>query len=627
MTSPNYVDLQLRLSSAALAVRHGAITSELSTVARELQQFTSLDLPSRVLQQRLGLSDMAMRVVWSLTSMMLDGAFRARVSQELDSNRITADAIARIVYDGSLQLAFVELGPIAPLRQLNVIERCDGGPSDLHETQWAWTISRRIVAWLYGDTSIDPELTACKLAKPIASLDDLALASGVAVLAREAVRMTRSVVLATGARGLGRRSVLVAAAHERAMKLLEIDARKLSNDPRELACIVRECKLMGAFPLVLNVDVLDERAQQRLGDRLNAINGPIFATSVGRGTALRWNRPVVELRLAPPSSKARAKHWHRALGTGDGDAQYLAGQYPIAPALVERAAEAARARAAERDLEPRDIEAGVRSVLDDRLSGLAQRLDVKQSWDDLVIADDHVIALRELVARVRRRGTVYEDWGFADKVGKGLGVAALFSGPPGTGKTMLASLIARELNLEIYVADLSKLVSKYVGETEKQLSELFDAAEAAHAVLLFDEADSLFGKRTDVKSSNDRYANLETNYLLQRLESFTGICILTSNHESNIDPAFQRRLSLHLRLELPTPVERAALWKAMMPTNAPVEVIDFRNLAHRFEMSGGYIKNAALRAAFLAADEQTPITEALLHRSAMVEYEAMGKIV
>jgi hypothetical protein len=438
MTPQDYVDLQLRLASAALSARSGAIVSELSDVAHELRRFTSDDLPSRILQQRLGLSDMAMRVVWTLTTMMLDGAFRARVAEQLGSHRITADAIARIVYDGSPRLAFVELGPTAPLRQLGVIERCDGGGSDLHETQWAWTISRRVVAWLYGDTAVDPELTACKLAESVTALDELALAPGVAGSVRDAVRAARSVVLATGARGLGRRSALVAAAHERGLKLIEIDARKLTHEPRELAAIVRECKLVGALPLVLDVDVLDARDQQRLGDRLNAIDGSIFATSVGRGTALRWNRPVVEVRLAPPGTKSRARHWHRALGAvSEGDAQYLAEQYPIAPALVGRAADAARARASERGLEPRDIEAGVQSVLDDRLSGLADRLDVKQSWDDLVLADDHVIALKELVARVRRRGMVYEDWGFADKVGKGLGVAALFSGPPGTGKTML----------------------------------------------------------------------------------------------------------------------------------------------------------------------------------------------
>src|SRR3569833_848431 len=193
--------------------------------------------------------------------------------------------------------------------------------------------------------------------------------------------------------------------------------------------------------------------------------------------------------------------------------------------------------------------------------------------------------------------------------------------------TMVAALIAKELCLELYQVDMAKITSKFIGETEKQLGDLFDAAEAGHAILLFDEADSLFGKRTDVRSSNDRYANLEPNYLLQRMESIKGICLLTPNHESNIDPAFQRRLPLHLRFQVPDADEREKLWHAMLPAQAPLEPhIDFSGLAHRFEMSGGYIRNAALRAAFLAAEEGTPIGEVRLEHAARIEYDGLGKI-
>ena len=176
---------------------------------------------------------------------------------------------------------------------------------------------------------------------------------------------------------------------------------------------------------------------------------------------------------------------------------------------------------------------------------------------------------------------------------------------------------------------MAKITSKCADqpEAEGHRTALFDAAEAGHAVLLFDEADSLFGKRTDVKSSNDRYANLETNYLLQRLESFTGISLLTTNHETAIDPAFLRRLSLHLRFELPDAKERALLWRAVIPTDAPLAPgVDLAHLAERYEMSGGYIRNAALRAAFLAADRGSAITAAHLDGAARVEYESMGKL-
>jgi SpoVK/Ycf46/Vps4 family AAA+-type ATPase len=275
-----------------------------------------------------------------------------------------------------------------------------------------------------------------------------------------------------------------------------------------------------------------------------------------------------------------------------------------------------------------DLHDAVRGVLDAKLTTLGTRLAWRQTWDDLVLPDDAVDDIVEFVSRVRHRRLVYETWGMARKVAKGMGLSALFSGPPGTGKTMVAGLIAQELGLDLYQIDLSKVVSKWIGETEKNLGELFDAAEAGHALLLFDEADSLFAKRTQVNTSNDRYANLEVNYLLQRLEAFTGIVILTTNHDTTIDDAFRRRLSLRIEFAMPAPPERERIWRAMLtegPALAPD--LDLASLAHRFEMSGGYIRNAALRAAFLAANDGTPITMPHLLRAARAEYQAMGKVV
>lgn len=341
-----------------------------------------------------------------------------------------------------------------------------------------------------------------------------------------------------------------------------------------------------------------------------------------------WGRPVINVELADPSREQRVALWAAALASGTrGDAELLADAYPMSPGLIKRAGAAARARAGGAELRQEDVLSGIRETLDGRLGDLARRLRVTQTWDDIVLPDEQADAVEDLVARAQQRHRVYDEWGFAAKVGRGLGIAALFSGPPGTGKTMVAGLIAEALRLEIYQADMSKLVSKWIGETEKNLAELFDAAEAGHAILLFDEADSLFGKRTDVKSSNDRHANFETNFLLQRLESFTGICFMTSNHESNIDPAFHRRLSFHVRFSVPEQGEHAALWRAMLPAAAPVDPgVDFDELARRFTMTGGYIKNATLRAAFMASQNQGRITMSHLMRAARLEYEAMGKI-
>jgi hypothetical protein len=437
--------------------------------------------------------------------------------------------------------------------------------------------------------------------------------------------------------GLGRRTLLAAAAREARLEVLEVDARRLAREAaalsRQLRAIARECRLRARVPLLANLDALTgDQEPNRLalvGAELAALEDGLVLATVGQERpAIAWDRPVILVELAQPATAQRARLWHAALGEGTAeDAALLADAYPLAPALIHRAAAAAKARAGGGPLAPDDIFGGIRAVLDDRLGRYAKRVAVTQSWQDLVLPVDQRATIVELVARIRERRRVYEDWGFAAKVGKGLGVSALFSGPPGTGKTMVAALIARDLGLELYQVDLAKVVSKWIGETEQHLAALFDAAEAGHAILLFDEADALFGKRTEVKSSNDRYANLETSYLLQRLETFTGICLLTSNHESHIDPAFQRRLSLHLRFELPEAAERAALWRAMLPGAAPTAAgIDFDALARRYAMSGGYIRNAVLRAAFLAANDGAAIGAPHLERAARLEYEVMGKL-
>ncbi|MBA3541924.1 MAG: ATP-binding protein [Deltaproteobacteria bacterium] len=467
-------------------------------------------------------------------------------------------------------------------------------------------------------------------------MDELAIPPAVISAAEAAMRATRAVVVASGMPGLGRRTLLAAAASAAGLAVLEVRAAKLAKElpalKPQLRQLARECRLGVCVPLIIGIDALTADAIELMGvELIERLDGLVMATSGIEQPALRWDRPTIAIELTSPTSGQRATLWRVALGQGsEADGEHLAGQYPLAPALIHRAAEAAKVRIgrSERSLMPDDIYAGIRTVLDDKLGQFAKRVTVTQRWDDLVLPQDQVDTILELMARIRQRRKVYEQWGFAAKVGKGLGVGALFSGPPGTGKTMVAALIARDLGLELYQVDLAKLVSKWVGETEKQLAALFDAAEAGHAILLFDEADSLFGKRTDVKSSNDRYANLETNYLLQRLESYTGICLLTSNHESNIDPAFQRRLSLHLRFRVPEIDERAQLWRAMLPAAAPVASdVPFAELAKRYAMSGGYIRNAALRAAFLAADEDSPITLAHLEQAARAEYEGMGKIV
>jgi SpoVK/Ycf46/Vps4 family AAA+-type ATPase len=228
---------------------------------------------------------------------------------------------------------------------------------------------------------------------------------------------------------------------------------------------------------------------------------------------------------------------------------------------------------------------------------------------------------------VRERTRILERWGYARHLGLSRGVSALFSGEPGTGKTMAASVVASELGLELVRIDLSAVVSKYVGETEKNLAKIFDEAQDAHAMLLFDEADSLFGKRTELKSAQDRFANLEVNYILQRMETFDGVSVLTTNAESAIDPALQRRLNFRIRFPEPEVEERARLWKQLLPPAAGLGEADFTGLAERFDMTGGYIKNAVVRAAVIAARAGRALAADDLWTGAHHEYVEMGKVM
>jgi hypothetical protein len=258
------------------------------------------------------------------------------------------------------------------------------------------------------------------------------------------------------------------------------------------------------------------------------------------------------------------------------------------------------------------------------LGALAERIETRATWDDLVLPEGQRELLRGLERQVRHRSQVYDDWGFAQKSGRGLGITALFAGESGTGKTMAAEVIARELGLDLYRIDLSAVVSKYIGETEKNLRRLFDTAETGGAVLLFDEADALFGKRSDVKDSHDRYANLEVAYLLQRMEAYHGLAILTTNLKSNIDSGFTRRLRFVVQFPLPDRRARADIWRHAIPPQTPTEDLE-PDLLAGLQVSGGAIRSIAVGAAFAAADAGTPMRPEHVLRSAQVEYAKAGR--
>ena len=258
------------------------------------------------------------------------------------------------------------------------------------------------------------------------------------------------------------------------------------------------------------------------------------------------------------------------------------------------------------------------------LDKLAERIESKLTWDDLILPSLQKQTLEQISAHVRQKAKVYENWGFAAKNRRGLGITALFSGPSGTGKTLAAGVLANELNLDLYKIELSSVVSKYIGETEKSLQRIFDAAESGGVILLFDEADSIFGKRSEVSDSKDRYANLEVSYLLQRMESYSGLAILTTNLQSNLDSAFLRRLRFVTQFSLPDAAHREQIWQRIFPANTPTQGLNFKKLA-QLNTAGGNIRIIALNAAFIAADAGEAVQMKHILTATQTEYEKLGK--
>jgi SpoVK/Ycf46/Vps4 family AAA+-type ATPase len=274
-----------------------------------------------------------------------------------------------------------------------------------------------------------------------------------------------------------------------------------------------------------------------------------------------------------------------------------------------------------------DVVAAARARSDQRLGALAVKVEEERSWDRLVLPPATLARVREFAAAVRQRHVVFAEWGFSPRRDGVAGLVALFAGASGTGKTMTAGVIAHDLGVDLYRVDLAGLVSKYIGETEKNLDRIFRVARAGNAMLFFDEADALLGKRSEVKDAHDRYANIEVAYLLQKLEEHDGVVILATNQKRNLDDAFARRMHYVIEFPVPDARDRERLWRGVFPSGAPLEPdVDFGFLARQFTLAGGDIRNVALDAAFLAADAGGPIGMREIVRALARQQVKEGKI-
>ena len=595
-----------------------AIARDEQLAAREA--ISSKQLPIVGLRARAGLDLPATHLLVMAAVPGLDVVLGDRLVDRINGTTPTVQELITLLAfapadEGALLAAFA---PDAPLRAFGLITLGNDRLPLLHRSV---RVDDRMIAFLRGVDELDPEL------RDVATLETAAPASAAA---GEIARLLASPgpIVVEGPARVGKTAAVIHAAATAGRRALVCEVERFVEDASVLERLRREAMLLDA---VLVLRMADASPPPPLARRI--------ADHVQRGIAIATVRDGEQLARAlkgprriavpNPSTPEQAQIWRTALGL-DVDVTRVCERYPLPPGDIVLAAAAARARGEveARPLDADDLMTAARGRLCHRLGDVAELVTTTLSWDDLVVREDVETRLVEIVAAVRYRGRVMEDWGFAAKLPYGRSLSVLFAGAPGTGKTMAATLIGKELGLEIFRVDLSKIVSKYVGETEKNLGRVFEEASRCHAVILFDEADSLFAKRTDVKSSNDRYSNLEVNYLLQRLEAHDGIVILTTNAATAIDPAFLRRIRYRVEFPEPDEHERKGLWRSMVPVNAPLASdVDFAALGRKFRLTGGHIKNAVVRAAFLAAAEgNSTITQDLLLRAAQLEWTELGNL-
>jgi hypothetical protein len=487
-------------------------------------------------------------------------------------------------------------------------------------------IDERILHYLAGENSLDGRLQWLLRLSPLPKWiadEHRAIAMRAAQLLQSYARYAPLIQLC-GDDALGHEDIATLAAHELGRGLFMVRAEELPPIGAELDQFAflweREALLLAGALLIQGGPGGLSHAASHLAERLP---GPLLLAT---REPVRLDRTFVRFDAMKPAPMEQKQLWRKALG---GAAQQLNGtlddlseQFRLSARMISSTGYLLAA--GEGQLEPATLWDACRSLARPKLEDLAQRIVPCATWDDLILPELQKQTLRQLAAQVRHRLMVYETWGFAERGRRGLGVSALFTGVSGTGKTMAAEVLARELRLDLYRIDLSSVVSKYIGETEKNLRKVFDAAEEGGVLLLFDEADALFGKRSEVRDSHDRYANIEVGYLLQRMEAYQGLAILTTNLRSLLDPAFQRRLRFTVNFPFPDAAQRELIWKNVFPQATPTRALDHKKLA-QLNVTGGNIRNIALNAAFLAAQAGTPVEMVNLLEAAKLEAQKIER--
>jgi hypothetical protein len=621
------------LMDALAIIRHG-LTSEDTKENINLPHFPDTALDQ--LCNTFALSDFERNVLLLCVGMELDanwGNCCANSAKGDSSKPYPTFLLAMSLFPNSYWNA---LSPSAPLRKWQLINIGQGTALTLSPLR----IDERVLHYLIGSNQLDERLWG--LVEPLVILAETHVPSHLQLAQQLATIWEQSqqaevypAVQLCGDEVSSKRAIAFTAC-----KLLNLNLHLMSaatvanfrtNEMNEMLRLWEREAIFSNSALLLDCEEVDNVEREGVISRLiENIRSPLIITSLERRRSLQ--RPLINIDVHKPSASEQRAIWQQALGETatnlNGHIETLVSHFNLSALTINTICTEAKGKSQIITPETPPLTTLLwdtcRSQARPRMDELAQPIQPSAGWDDLVIPEAQRQVLRDIAAHVRQRTKVYEQWGFGNRGARGLGISALFAGASGTGKTMAAEVIADELRLDLYRIDLSQVVSKYIGETEKNLRRVFDAAETGGAILLFDEADALFGKRSDVKDSHDRHANIEVGYLLQRMEAYRGLAVLTTNLKGSLDQAFLRRIRFIVQFPFPDAHQRGEIWQRIFPKQTPTHELEPELLA-KLNVSGGNIRNIALNAAFLAADAGEPVQMKHILQAAKSEYAKLER--
>jgi hypothetical protein len=541
------------------------------------------------------------------------------------------------------------LSPASNLRRWHMVEIGAGNAL----TSSPLRINERILHYLMGDQHLDERLL--QILEPIISnsvqinshqqITDQAISTWVNAAESSDVNYL-PVLQLCGEDVTSKIAIAFAICGNLELKLYKIPASLLPHDLGNLQLIAQLCDreyTLNDIALLLDCDrdeAPNQNQEMAIGYLIEILRCPMIISSQSRRR--QHQRSIITFDVHSPSVQEQQILWEKSLSDLDSEItdsvnsslnndlnnsiHQLVSYFNLSPSLIYNAALKAKSTHQQQSDQPfhQSLWEACRTQSRPRLDELAQSVETTATWEDLILPSKEKFVLHDIAAHVRQRLTVYEQWGFAGRSRRGLGISALFAGTSGTGKTMAAEVLGNELKLDVYRIDLSSVIDKYIGETEKNLKRIFDAAEGGGVILLFDEADALFGKRTEVKDSHDRHANVGVSYLLQRMEAYRGLAVLTTNLKNSLDQAFLRRLRFVIQFPFPDAEQRTEIWRRTFPKQTPTLDLDYLKLG-KLSVAGGNIRNIALNAAFIAADHREPVQMKHILQAAKIEYIKLEK--